>query len=71
MQRLLARRADIENLQTTLSTLIANPSAKKLDVDDIRHRLAEGLRSSKKGGDFMPNAANTTLNYSNKENSKK
>jgi hypothetical protein len=40
--------------------LIANPSAKKLDVDDIQTSDCRGTKVKQRGGDFMPTAANTT-----------
>lgn len=47
LQRLLARRQDIENLQTTLIGVIQNSSTRKIDVDDLKSTLATQLRQSR------------------------
>lgn len=42
--KLLARRQDIENLQTTLVGLIQNSTNRKIDVDDLKTKLADSVR---------------------------
>ena len=44
LQKLLARRQDIENLQTTLVGLIQNSTNRKIDVDDLKTKLADSVR---------------------------
>ena len=41
LQRLLAKRQDIESLQTALLGIIRHSSSKKIDVDDLRNLLAD------------------------------
>lgn len=45
LQKLLARRADIENLRTTLIGLIQNSTNRKIDVDDLKMQLASSMRT--------------------------
>ena len=47
LQKLLARRQDIENLQTTLVGLIQNSSSRKIDVDDLKTKLADSVRQNR------------------------
>ena len=47
LQKLLARRQDIENLQTTLVGLIQNSSSRKIDVDDLKNKLADSVRQNR------------------------
>jgi len=47
LQKLLARRQDIENLQTTLSGIIMHSSSKKIDVDELKMKLADSIRSNR------------------------
>lgn len=46
LQKLISRRQDIENLQTALSGIIMHSSAKKIDVEELKHKLAESIRSN-------------------------
>lgn len=41
---MLARRQDIENLQTTLVGLIQNSSSRKIDIDELKSKLATSVR---------------------------
>jgi len=40
LSKLLARRQDIENLQTTLVGLIQNSTSRKIDIDELKTKLA-------------------------------
>jgi hypothetical protein len=44
---LLARRQDIENLQTTLVGLIQNSTQRKIDVDELKSKLAGSIRQNR------------------------
>ena len=44
LQKLMAKRSDIENLQTTLMWIMS--STKKIDVDDLKVKLADSVRKS-------------------------
>lgn len=44
LQKLLGRRQEIENLQTTLVGIIQNSTARKIDVDDLKTQLASSVR---------------------------
>lgn len=44
LQKLLARRQEIENLRTTLVGLIQNSTSRKIDVDDLKMQLAASMR---------------------------
>jgi hypothetical protein len=43
----MSRRQDIENLYTTLQGVIQHSSAKKIDVDELKHKLADSIRQTK------------------------
>lgn len=47
LQKLMAKRQDIENLQSTLMGIMQHSTSKKIDVDDLKGRLAEQLRRDK------------------------
>lgn len=47
LSKLLARRSDIENLQATLQGIIQHSTAKKIDVDELKMKLAESIRTNK------------------------
>lgn len=47
LQKLMAKRQDIENLQTTLMGIMQHSSNKKIDVDDLKMRLAESIRKER------------------------
>lgn len=47
LQKLLARRQDIENLQTTLMGIIQNSTQRKIDIDDLKMQLASNIRQNK------------------------
>lgn len=51
LQKLLARRKDIENLQTTLVSLIQNSTSRKIDVDELKTKLAHSVRANKFSSD--------------------
>jgi progesterone-induced-blocking factor 1 len=50
LQRLLAKRQDIESLQTALLGIIRHSSSKKIDVDDLRTLLADQMRQTRVQG---------------------
>ena len=52
LQKLQARSQDVENLQTALQGIIMHSSAKKIDVDELRHKLADSVR----GGQYKSQA---------------
>ena len=43
---MIARRQDIENLYTTLQGIISHSSAKKIDIEELKYKLAESIRSN-------------------------
>jgi len=43
LHRLTAKRNDIENLQTTLMGIMQHSSNKKIDVDDLKAKLASSV----------------------------
>jgi hypothetical protein len=43
----MARKQDIEDLRTTLMGIMQYSSAKKIDVDDLKRQLAQGVRQNK------------------------
>ena len=47
LQKLMSKRSDIENLQTTLMGIMAHSTSKKIDVDDLKSKLAETMRRDK------------------------
>lgn len=53
LQKLMAKRSDIENLQTTLMGIMS--STKKIDVDDLKLKLADSVR---KGGNGRKRSSN-------------
>lgn len=65
LQRLLAKRSDIENLQSTLQNLVANSHGKKIDVDELKQRLAEQFRGANKGTTGGKSVGASTLDVSN------
>lgn len=44
LQRLLAKRSDIEQLQTALMGIIRHSSSRKIDVDDLRMLLSDSMK---------------------------
>lgn len=58
LQKLLARRKDIENLQTTLVGLIQNSTSRKIDVDELKSKLASSVRTNK----YQSDASNSVRN---------
>ena len=44
LKKLMAKRSDIENLQTTLMGIMS--STKKIDVDDLKVKLADSVRKT-------------------------
>lgn len=59
LQKLMAKREDIEKLQQTLMGIIQHSSSKKIDVDDLKSKLAESVRRDKYSHPF---AAGTNSN---------
>ena len=49
LQRLLAKRGEIENLQTALMGVIRHSSNRKIDIEELRQLLAAQLKSVKSG----------------------
>lgn len=47
LQKLMTRRKDIENLQTTLMGIMSHSGGKKIDVEDLKSKLAESVRKDK------------------------
>merc|ERR1711865_1173131 len=47
LQKLVNKRQDIENLQSTLVGIIQHSTSKKIDVDDLKGKLAESIRRDK------------------------
>jgi DNA repair ATPase RecN len=47
LNKLTAKRRDIENLQTTLVGIIQHSTSKKIDVEDLKSKLAESIRRDK------------------------
>ena len=47
LHKLTAKRQDIENLQTTLMGIMQHSSNKKIDVDDLKMRLADSIRKDR------------------------
>lgn len=52
LQQVLARRKDIEQLQTTLVGLIQNSTSRKIDVDELKSKLAGSVRANKFNSDI-------------------
>jgi len=69
LQKLMAKRGDIENLQTTLMGIMAHSTSKKIDVDDLKGKLAETLRRDKYAQSYQaPGSAEVTLKKAKKSN---
>ena len=49
LQRLLAKRSEIESLQTALMGVIRHSSNRKIDIDELRSMLATQLKAAKHG----------------------
>jgi regulator of replication initiation timing len=47
LQRLLTKRQEIENLQTTLVGIIQNSTSRKIDLDDLKRELASTVRQNR------------------------
>jgi hypothetical protein len=48
LQKLISRRQEIENLQAALQGVIMQ-SGKKIDVDDLKQRIVEGVKKGVSG----------------------
>lgn len=66
LHKLTAKRADIENLQTTLMGIMQHSTSKKIDVSDLKGKLAESVRRDKYS---QPFSAETSLKKAKKSNS--
>ena len=66
LHKLTAKRADIENLQTTLMGIMQHSSSKKIDVADLKSKLAESVRRDKYS---QPFSAEVSLKKAKKSNS--
>ena len=56
LQKLVNKREDIEKLQQTLMGIIQHSSSKKIDVDDLKGKLAESVRRDKYKQPFAANS---------------
>ena len=66
LSKLMAKRQDIENLQKTLMGIIQHSNSKKIDVDDLKGRLADSVRRDKYSHPFSSDGgmnADITLKY--------
>ena len=63
LHKLTAKRADIENLQTTLMGIMQHSTSKKIDVSDLKGKLAESVRRDKYS---QPFSAETSLKKAKK-----
>ena len=52
------KRQEIESLQTTLSHIIQHSTAKKIDIDELKHKLAEGIRQNRFKNESLANKEN-------------
>ena len=68
LQKLLARRQDIENLQNTLTGIIRNSSNRKIDIDELKSSLATTLRRNKFQSDVSASVKNETSDIMRKMN---
>ena len=68
LQKLLARRTDIENLQNTLTGIIRNSSNRKIDIDELKSSLATTLRKNKYQADVSASVKNETSDMMKKMN---
>jgi hypothetical protein len=59
----MAKRSDIENLQSTLMGIMQHSSSKKIDVADLKGKLAESVRRDKYA---QPFSSETTFKKSKK-----
>lgn len=66
LQKLLSKRSDIENLQATLQGLISN-SSKKIDIDDLKGKLADRSRVGKSFQSTGNNGDASTLSMNSKK----
>ena len=57
LTKLMAKRADIENLQTTLMGIMQHSTSKKIDVSDLKGKLAESVRKDKYSQPFSADAS--------------
>lgn len=47
LQKLMQKRQDIENLQTTLMGIMSQSGNKKIDVDELKAKLVQGVKKDK------------------------
>ena len=66
LQKLMGKRADIENLQSTLMGIMQHSSSKKIDVDDLKGKLAEQIRRDKYSHTYQAPGAEITLKRAKK-----
>ena len=57
----MAKRQDIENLQTTLMGIMQHSTSKKIDVDDLKGKLAESLRKEKYSAPYNGKSAQIAI----------
>ena len=58
----MSKRSEIEGLQTMLQNLVSNSSQKKIDVEDLKRQLADGMRGRTKAS---ANTSSSALDISN------
>jgi len=66
LSKLMAKRQDIENLQKALMGILQHSTSKKIDVDDLKGKLADSVRRDKYSHPFSAEGganADITLKY--------
>ena len=58
LQKLMARRQEIENLQATLQGVIMQ-SGKKIDVDELKSRIVDGVKKGMNGKSTNQDVSNS------------
>lgn len=61
LQKLIAKRQDIENLQTTLMGIMQHAGNKKIDVNDLKSKLADTVKKDKYNQSYSGANAEITL----------
>ena len=67
---MLAKRGDIEALQTALMGVIRHSSNRKIDVEELRHVLATQLKAVKQGTDPQSSALLDSMQVPTKQKSR-
>jgi len=63
LQKLMSKRKDIENLQSTLMGIMQHSSSKKIDVDDLKGKLAESVRRDRYSNDITLKKRKSSKGY--------